>query len=319
MLKDRVNRVSQINGRSEMPIEAGSRGRLKVVHVKYLYSEPFHPRLFEGFSSLRVLTYSGSISRTVRMLHLFQDVECIFGYERALGSIGDILAFQKVASENLYTAIKGLADEGKCLLLDKVAQGNARCFLVKEGISHAKLYLLEGPGRRRVIVGSANMSEAAFSGTQDENILVFDNDDLAWEEYSDQYEAVKQRAGTEMSNFNIDVQEVALEDVPLAQEVKQAEQGLTLYIDGEAAADAPPTVVQKIVQLAGPLSVAAREVVREKGGKVHVTAKEIGAILRLVQSKRLKNQEVSDPSWLSIFRDTGKVIHNGKETCILSR
>ena len=44
---------------------------------------------------------------------------------------------------------------------------------------------------RRVIVGSANLSETAFSGRQAETLIVFDNDDTAWSHYVAQYEAVR--------------------------------------------------------------------------------------------------------------------------------
>ena len=51
--------------------------------------------------------------------------------------------------------------------------------------------LLEGEGRRRVIVGSANLSETAFSGRQAETLIVFDDDEAAWTHYTGQYCAIK--------------------------------------------------------------------------------------------------------------------------------
>ena len=59
-------------------------GKLSTVYAHYERSEPFSFDLFEGFGSLRVLTYSASIPMTVKMLHLFEAVECVFGYEGIL-------------------------------------------------------------------------------------------------------------------------------------------------------------------------------------------------------------------------------------------
>ncbi len=89
---------------------------------------------------------------------------------------------------------------------------------MKDNIAHAKLYLLESdsPSRRRVIVGSANLSERAFSGKQPETLLVFDDDDLAWEHYSREYDAVKETAADRV-DLPIDVQsrEISFSDTPL--------------------------------------------------------------------------------------------------------
>ncbi len=56
-------------------------------------------------------------------------------------------------------------------MFDRVAANKARFFVVKDKIAHAKIYLLERDDMRRVIVGSANLSEAAFSGRQAETLI----------------------------------------------------------------------------------------------------------------------------------------------------
>ena len=56
-------------------------------------------------------------------------------------------------------------------------------------IAHAKLYLLSDiNGNTRVIVGSANLSERAFSGRQPETLVKFDNDENAWQHYNRMFE-----------------------------------------------------------------------------------------------------------------------------------
>ena len=73
-----------------------------------------------------------------------------------------------------------------------------RFFVTKDTIAHAKIYLLEtgkddpaGDVARREIVGSANLSERAFSEWQAETSVVFDDDEIAWPHYTRQYEAVR--------------------------------------------------------------------------------------------------------------------------------
>src|SRR5712691_6153071 len=83
---------------------------LRVVYAQYLRYEPFTNAIFEGFSSLHVLTYSASIPMLVKMLNRFDTVECVFGCEKKLFDFSDILAAQKVICENLLTVIQGLDD-----------------------------------------------------------------------------------------------------------------------------------------------------------------------------------------------------------------
>ena len=56
---------------------------------------------------------------------------------------------------------------------------------------HSKLYFLERPGLRRVLVGSANLSERALSGRQGEVLVAYDNDPWMWDRMLQKYEAVR--------------------------------------------------------------------------------------------------------------------------------
>jgi len=67
--------------------------------------------------------------------------------------------------------------------------------VLRKSIAHAKLYLLSGPGaRHRVIIGSANLSERAFSGKQPETLVVFDDDDAAWKHYNRMFDSIRDEA-----------------------------------------------------------------------------------------------------------------------------
>ena len=76
---------------------------LQVVRATSRSVEPFDWSLFDGFDSLRVLTYSASIRAIVRMLdrHSFQHFECVFGYEGGLGRLADVIAVQQFVMEQL--------------------------------------------------------------------------------------------------------------------------------------------------------------------------------------------------------------------------
>lgn len=139
---------------------------LRVVSAKFLHEQKFNWDLFDSYDSLRVLTYSASISAIVRMVdkYSFTKFECVFGYEGILRDIKDILAFQKVAVGDTRAAIMGLKDERHVHILEKVRAGRVRFYVLRKYIAHAKVYLLSNTdGRTRVIIGSANLYERAFS------------------------------------------------------------------------------------------------------------------------------------------------------------
>lgn len=81
---------------SSLPLEQPDleKDTLRVVYAQYLRHETFSDDIFEGFSSLRVLTYSASITMLVKMLNRFDTVECIFGCEHILGDLSDVLVLK---------------------------------------------------------------------------------------------------------------------------------------------------------------------------------------------------------------------------------
>ena len=175
---------------------------LRVVHVTFMKEQKFDWDLFRGYDRLRVLTYSASVNAIVRMLdqQSFSHFECVFGCEHTLRDIKTILAFQQVVVGDTRAAIMGLEDERHRRILEKVHSGQAYFRVLRKSIAHAKLYLLSGPGdRNRVVIGSANLSEQAFSGKQSETLVVFDDDPAAWEHYNRMYDAIRDSASDEIS------------------------------------------------------------------------------------------------------------------------
>jgi hypothetical protein len=201
----------------------------------------FDLNLFGGFSSLRALTYTPSIPMILSLLKSFdyQDFECIFGHNGILPrEAANILAFQSVVDEKLNTGfvgIKGLPEDRRKIIYDRAVKGTARFYVVKDAIAHAKIYLLEREDFRRVIVGSANLSETAFSGRQAETLVVFDNDDAAWEHYSQQYQAVRDIATNRLTlrEKPIPAEILPLEETPALKEAEANESGVAIYVPAE--------------------------------------------------------------------------------------
>ena len=200
------------------PLDDGT--GLRVVNARALSQSKFDWSWFDGYDKLRVLTYSASIPAIVRMLDEFgfNEFECVFGSEATLRDVKYILAFQKVAVGDVRAAIMGLQDERHTHILSEVRAGRARFRVLRQSIAHAKLYLLEDSvtGHTRVIVGSANLSERAFSGFQPETLVSFDNDALAWEHYTQMYDGIRNAASDEipLPEDRIVERDIELEEVP---------------------------------------------------------------------------------------------------------
>ena len=59
-------------------------------------------------------------------------------------------------------------------ILDRIDKGDAHLYVARTQLSHEKIYLLSHEdGRKRVVMGSDNMSFNAFSGHQRENCVHF--------------------------------------------------------------------------------------------------------------------------------------------------
>jgi hypothetical protein len=144
--------------------------------------------LFQGFRCLKAITFSASVPAILDVAALFDDVEITFGSERVLSR--ELAALEQVTTATGYRFTDALADQKTFIerfvrpalsrhgarLLERVQDGSLRFRLLREIPSHAKLYLLSGDGRSRVIAGSANLSLAAFSGRQRETFFVADSE-----------------------------------------------------------------------------------------------------------------------------------------------
>ncbi|MYC31864.1 MAG: hypothetical protein F4X64_01655 [Chloroflexi bacterium] len=286
---------------------------LRVVGACFLSERRFDWDLFRGYDSIRVLTYSASIPAIVKMLDDFDfaEFECVFGCEGTLRDIKDILAFQQVAVGDTRAAIMGLRDERHAYILGKVHDGQARFRVLRKYIAHAKLYLMENStdGRTRIVIGSANLSERAFSGRQPETLVTFDDDAEAWEHYTRMYDGIRDSASDEipLPPERIVKAEIEIEETPAI-----ANKTTTLVIDATPAEEiefSVPVQIEKFEKVkAAVLPHIAAAIPPFRGGKQRITPENKREISRL---RMVKSAEEADHRYLSINRSEGTAVLSG--------
>ena len=285
---------------------------LRVVRASFAGERKFSWDLFEGYDSLRVLTYSASTNAIVRMLdnYSFETFECVFGYEGTLREIRSILAFQKVVVGDTRAAIMGLKDARHIRILEKVHGGQAHFRVLRKSIAHAKLYLLSGrDGCRRVVIGSANLSEQAFSGNQPETLVVFDNDEAAWNHYNRMFDEIRDSASDEvpLPEERITNAEIEVSATPIMSE------GGTVVIEAPTTSESKmssPVQIERIEKGAavlGPRLSGALPAVRN--GRQMITPEIKREISRI---RLVKSVEEADSRYLSIDRVNHTALLSGE-------
>ena len=287
---------------------------LRVVRATFVDEQKFSWDLFQGFDRLRVLTYSASVNAIIRMLdqYSFDSFECVFGCESTLREIKTILAFQQVVVGDTRAAIMGLNDERHLRILERIHAGQARFRVLRKSIAHAKLYLLSGPGdRNRVIVGSANLSERAFSGKQPETLVVFDDDAAAWDHYNRMFDTIQDEASDEipLPEEKISTAEIAVSDTPVMSDISG-----TLVIEPpapeESHVSAPVQIerIEKVAAVLGPRISAAIPPIRN--GRQIITQQVKREISRI---RLVKSAEEADNRYFSLDRITRTAILSGEQ------
>ena len=286
---------------------------LRVVSARFESERKFDWDVFSGYDKLRVLTYSVSVDAIVRMLdrYSFSSFECVFGYEGIIRDMKDVLAFQNVVIGDTRAAIMGLSDERHLGILEKVHSGRASFRVLRKYVAHAKLYLLSAEdGRTRVLVGSANLSERAFSGRQPETLVMFDDDEPAWEHYNSMFDRIRDSASDEIDipKEKIRTARIDIPDTP----VMNASNGAIIIeppepTEIERSAPAQVERVEKVMASFGPALSAA--IPPARNGKQRITQEVRRQInrVRLVKS----TDEVSTRD-LHIDRTTGQATLSGE-------
>ena len=270
---------------------------LDVVHARVEKSERFdRDALFGGFDSMRALTYTPSIPMILGLLrdYDYSDFECIFGHSGILSrDAADLMAFQTVVDEKLnkgFVGISGISDERRKVVFERALEGKARFYVVKDAIAHAKIYLLEKEDWRRVVVGSANLSETAFSGRQAETLIVFDNDDLAWEHYSQQYDAVRDVASSrvDLREKPIPAELMPIEETPSLKEAEKSGNGVSIYVPSEGDSELDysiPQVLNQVERIKPVRRQALADIRSDRKGNINFTSNIVKQMTRIITSR----------------------------------
>lgn len=166
-------------------IHAQPLASLDVVKMEFAGAETLSwQELFSGFDTLHAITYSSGIDFVYQLIDLFEKAEILFGCDEVISfSLQEVMAYQCKMIERM----RDTASKMKLDLVSRIEDGTLRFYVARSVLSHEKIYLLSNKdGRKRVIMGSANLSRSAFGGYQRENICYVDGD-AAYDWYWDCY------------------------------------------------------------------------------------------------------------------------------------
>lgn len=282
--------------------------KLDVVKLSYITAEAMTwQELFKGFDELHAITFSSGINFMYALLEMFEKVEIVFGNEMVMSnSLQDIMAYQS----NLLERIRNEAGDRKQKLLDRIDNETVRLYVARQQLSHEKIYLLKSAdGRKRVIMGSANMSYNAFGGKQRENISCIDDED-AYDWYMHCFVELKEASTDEISIkaiLNADSFE-NIDDLPISESVKVRK---TLVIE-------PTTDVSDDVQFILDTHKLSKELAPtipkgdKRTGRILIVPDTITKIRRTRSDEIVKERELrSEYPQLSVDVDKRKVTLNG--------
>lgn len=278
-------------------------GNLDVVKMEFLEAETLSwKELFSGFDTLHAITYSSGIGFVYQLLEMFEKAEIVFGCDEVISySLQEIMAYQCKTIERLRES----ASKRKIDLVTRIEKGRLRFFVARNVLSHEKIYLLSAEdGRKRVVMGSANMSFAAFGGKQRENISYIDGD-KAYDWYWDCYCQLKEESTDEVAQESLLCADDAenLEQLPIARTI-QVKKALVLQPVQEAKEEV--RFVLDIKNLAAKFSTAVPK--PDKKGKLMLSPEKMKTIRRQVVAGKTKEKELqSEYPQLEIFPDEGLV------------
>lgn len=283
--------------------------RLHVVQARFEGSELMSfEDLFRGHTSLKALTYSNSVSLINRAAGLIDDIEIVFGREDILHDIGKWMHYQELLIKEILETTKGKSAD---LLRAKIDEGRLRLFVVKDMISHEKLFLLDGPAGKRVLTGSANFSERAFSGSQNESYVCFDDDLAAWDYFGTKFDKIKSTSAAKISRHAVLADSFDVANLPVFEPAKKGPDTPQILIVHDRPPE--PTVINKFLQQKTPKAYAEiSNVLQNVKGAVRIDkATAIRAVQYVKGNSRTTDNNPEE--FLSIYPETGQVILSGKE------
>ncbi len=265
-------------------------GRLDVVRAEFLAAETLSwEKLFDGFNQMYAITYSSGMDFICKLLKKFDQAEIIFGFDEVISySLQEVMAYQLKTVERL----REKASKNKLDLMSRIDDGSLRLLVARKQLSHEKIYLLKADdGRRRVVMGSANLSHSAFSGSQRENISYMDGD-TAFNWYFGCFEELRESSSDDITSKALAIadSDENIEEIPVAQTVKLQK---ALVIEPQTDLQEDIRFVLDVKNLASKFSSFVPKV--DKKGKLMLSPETIKQTRRRlvqanIQEKELRNE-----------------------------
>lgn len=287
---------------------AAARPHLDVVKMDFVEAESVTwQELFEGFDTLHAITYSSGIGFVYQLLEKFSDAEIIFGCDEVISySLQEIMAYQCKTIERM----KDTASKMKLDLVSRIDAGTLRFFVARSALSHEKIYLLSAEdGRKRVVMGSANMSFTAFAGGQRENICYMDSD-RAYEWYMACYNTLKECSTDQITKEAYLYSDASenLEDLPIAKTVRTKKAVVIEPVENSEDV----RFVLDVKNLSATLAPSVPKP-EKKTGKILLSPEKVKSIRKQVVANQTKENELrSEYPQLVVDVDSGTVSLNGK-------
>ncbi len=282
---------------------------LDVVKMNFIQAESMTwQELFDGFDTLHAITYSSGIDFIYQLLKKFEQSEIIFGCDEVMSfSVQEIMAYQCKLIEKL----RNTAGKAQLNLASRIDDGSLKLYVARSVLSHEKIYLLSAAdGRRRVIMGSANMSHTAFVGKQRENICYMD-DSKAYDWYLDCYNILKEESTDQIFQeaYLLADNEENIDKLPIAQTVRVKK---AMVIQPIGNLDDVQFILD-VKNLAKNLAPSMPKV-DKKNGKIALTPeKVIGIRKQVVSNSTLEKEHRSEYPQLTIHAYDRIVELNGKK------
>lgn len=292
----------------EMQIEEfHSASALDVVKMEFLEAEtmPWQD-LFRGFNEIHAITYSSGIGFVYQLLSIFENAEIIFGCDEVISySLQEVMAYQC----KLIERMRDNASKQKLDLVSRIDDGSLRFFVARTMLSHEKIYLLSArDGRKRVIMGSANMSFNAFGGKQRENISYVDGD-RAYDWYMACYQELKESSTDQIYKETLLVADSGehIEELPVSRTVRMKK---ALVFQPVETQKEEVRFALDVKNLASQFTPSVPK--PDKKGKILLSPDKIKTIRRQVVADQTKEKELrSEYPQLEVFADDGMVRLNG--------
>lgn len=288
-------------------IRVQSPASLAVAKMEFAGAETLSwQELFSGYDTLHAITYSSGIDFVYQLIDLFQQAEILFGCDEVISySLQEVMAYQCKMVERM----RDTASKMKLDLVSRIENGTLRFYVAHSVLSHEKIYLLTAhDGRKRVIMGSANLSRSAFGGYQRENICYLDGE-AAYDWYWDCYCQLREDCTDQIAKETLLCADDGehLEELPIAKAVR-VKKALVLQPTEEAKEEV--RFVLDVRNLAGKLAPSVPK--PDKKGKIMLSPEKIRSIRRQVVSVQTQQKELqSEYPQLEVFPDEGMARLNG--------